>query len=248
MRQLVLGLRMTIAVVILTVFCTAGIVAVLLGMRREKALRMVLPTWARLNLIACSLDVQILRGAEHLDAHRPCIYIANHQGLLDAFVFPTLLDKPMFYPIKKEMVYIPFIGWFAWMTRQPRIDRSDHFQAMLAMEKSTELLRNGLCTLLFPEGTRSRDGKLGSFKKGAFRMSMDTGVPLIPITLIDCGDHLPMGTYHLTPGTIHVVVDPPIYTTDWNRRNLAQKMEEVRNRLLANITEERAKLGLPPTD
>lgn len=248
MRQLVLGVRFAAAAVILAVFCSLGILAVLLGMKRDRAVRVVLPTWARLNLIACSLDVQIVRGAEYLDAHRPCIYIANHQGLLDAFVFPTILDKPMFYPIKKELVWVPFMGWFAWITGQPRIDRSDHFKAMLAMEEATLLLKQGLCTLLFPEGTRSRDGRLGSFKKGAFRLSMDTGVPLVPITLVDCADHLPMGTYRLTPGTIHVVVDPPIYTTDWTRRTVQAKMDEVRNRILQNITEERAKLGLPAVD
>ncbi len=245
MRQLVFGVRVGLAVIILMVLCTFGIIAVLLGMGKQKALKHVMPRWARLSLLACSLNVEV-QGREHLDAHRPCIFVANHQGLLDALVFPTILDAPMFYPIKKELVWVPFMGWFAWITDQPRIDRDDSLQSIQAMDKVANLLKEGQCTLMFPEGTRCRDGKLAKFKKGAFRLAMDTGVPIIPVTLIDCYDHMPMGTFNLKSGTIHVVVDEPIRTDGWDRASLARNVLAIRERFARNIEEGRARLGLPP--
>lgn len=237
--------RIGVAAVTLAVLCSAGIVAVLLGMRGHRAVRLILPMWARMMLRICGLNVEVLRGAEFLRPDGPCIFVANHQGLLDAIVFPAILDAPMFYPLKKEAVWMPFIGWFAWITGQPRIDRKDPVRAIQAMDATAGLLRAGICTLMFPEGTRTRDGKLGPFKRGAFRLSMDTGLPIVAITLIDSYDRMPMGTYALTPGTIHVVVDSPVPTADWNRKNVVARVGELRQRFLSNLTEERTRLGLP---
>jgi 1-acyl-sn-glycerol-3-phosphate acyltransferase len=247
MQMLLIPLRAVLAVFNLVFVCGAGVLLVMLGMNGHKTVRRILPRWARLNLLVCGLKLEVLRGAEHLQPGRPVIFIANHQALIDLFVFPVLFrDTDVFYPVKKELAWVPFLGWLAWISGQPLIDRDDHARAMQAMDLTIRLLRAGMSSVIFPEGTRSRDGKLGPFKKGAFRVALDHQIPLVPITLVDCADRMPMGTWRLTSGTIHVVVDPPILVDDWSRSNLDENIDKLRNLILGNLETERSRLGLPP--
>jgi putative phosphoserine phosphatase/1-acylglycerol-3-phosphate O-acyltransferase len=108
------------------------------------------------------------------------------------------------------------------------IDRGDTQKAIEALKPAVAALREGRSIAIAPEGTRSRTGKLARFKKGAFHIAMQAGVPIVPIVFRNALDVLPRGAVVLRPATVEVVVLPPIDTRGWTRESLDQRIEEVR--------------------
>jgi putative phosphoserine phosphatase/1-acylglycerol-3-phosphate O-acyltransferase len=108
------------------------------------------------------------------------------------------------------------------------IDRADSAKAIEAMKPAVDALREGRSIAIAPEGTRSRTTKLGKFKKGAFHLAMQAGVPIVPIVFRNALDVLPRGAFVLRPATVEVVVLPPVDTRRWKRAALDARIEGVR--------------------
>jgi 1-acyl-sn-glycerol-3-phosphate acyltransferase len=106
------------------------------------------------------------------------------------------------------------------------VDRARPEQARQAINEALERLGDGIDILFFPEGTRSLNGRLLPFKKGAFRTAIDTGLPLLPVTVVGAGDVLPAKTLRLFPGRIRLVVHPPIESTDMSLQDLIQRSRD----------------------
>jgi putative phosphoserine phosphatase/1-acylglycerol-3-phosphate O-acyltransferase len=119
------------------------------------------------------------------------------------------------------------------------VDRYDHTKALHALAPALEALRSGVSLAIAPEGTRSATAKLARFKKGAFHLAMEAGVPLVPIVFVNALDALPKHRAVVRPAVIEVVVHPPIATTRWTRASLDERIAEVRQVFLDTL-EERA--------
>ena len=192
----------------------------------RKGADLMLSTYAELatTLTGVSLNVE---GEEHLFSHRPAVFIFNHQSGLDSILMAQLTRRDVVGVAKKELETAPIVGPLMKAAGVVFVDRGDRARAIEAMKPAVEAMREGLSVVIAPEGTRSATRKLGRFKKGAFRMAMAAGVPIVPVVLKNSLDALPRDGFVIRATTIDVVVHPPIPTRDWKREDLDEHIAKI---------------------
>jgi 1-acyl-sn-glycerol-3-phosphate acyltransferase len=166
--------------------------------------------WAGTLLRAASVRVE-MTGVEHLAPDRPGILVANHESWFDVLALGAHLPVAFRFVGKQELTAVPVFGP-AWQAcGNIPIDRRDHDAAVRSLDRAGALLRrDGGVIIMFPEGTRSPDGAMLPFKKGAFVLALKLGVPVIPVGLSGSRAVLPKGRWRVRPGTIRVRIGEPI--------------------------------------
>jgi 1-acyl-sn-glycerol-3-phosphate acyltransferase len=165
--------------------------------------------WSRLNLAATGLRPEY-SGLENASKSTPCIFLANHQSTLDIWLLLMILPFSTRFVAKDSLFRLPILGWALRASGFIPIDRSNRTSALRSLEKAVNKIRDGRSIVLFPEGTRSRDGRMGRFKKGAFYLALKAGVPVVPVSLRGTFNALPPGMYRIHKGPVVVRVHPPI--------------------------------------
>ncbi|NND81673.1 MAG: HAD-IB family hydrolase [Gammaproteobacteria bacterium] len=185
--------------------------------------------------VACAiagveLDVE---GEEHLWAHRPCVFVFNHQSQADMLVIAALLRRDLAGVGKKELADIPILGKVIQWSGTVLIDRANAASAIEAMQPLVEVMQNeGRSVCIAPEGTRSTSTNLGPFKKGAFHLAMQAGVPMVPIVIHNAVDVAQRAEFIMRPATVKVTVLPAVDTSKWKPETVAEHVEEVRDHFL----------------
>ena len=182
-----------------------------------------------------------VKGEEHLWSKRPAVFMLNHQSTVDMFVAAKLIRKDAVGIAKKELKNFPILGQLMTAAGVIFIDRQDKDKAIEAMKPAVEALQTGTSIIIFPEGTRSKSKKLGTFKKGAFHLAMEAGVPIIPIILRNAFDAMPSGSNVFRATAIEVKVLEPISTKRWKKETLNKNIEKVRNLFLKELGQEEVK-------
>jgi 1-acyl-sn-glycerol-3-phosphate acyltransferase len=149
-------------------------------------------------------------GNQELDLSRNYIFMSNHVSNLDPPVLIPLLPFRVTVMVKKELFKLPILGPAMRIANFVPIDRSNREAAIATVREAEETVRRGLHMVVFPEGTRSRDGRLLPFKKGPFYLAMETGVPIVPITILGTEKLMPKGKALAKPGEVTIVVHPPV--------------------------------------
>ncbi len=149
-------------------------------------------------------------GREALDPNQTYIFMANHQSNIDPPVFVPLIGRRVFILAKKELFGIPIFGYAMRRANFIAVDRSNRDAAVESVRQAIEVLHSGLSLMVYPEGTRSRDGRLLPFKKGPFHLAMDSGVPVVPVTIVGAHEVWPKGKFRLKPGLIRVIFHPAV--------------------------------------
>lgn len=187
--------------------------------------------WARGILRAGRVRVEV-SGMEHLPRDRSVLLVANHESWFDVLALVACLPVEYRFVGKVELTRIPFFGP-AWLSAgHIAIDRTDRQRAIQSLESAGEVLHRGrVVVVMFPEGTRTADGELLPFKKGAFVLAAQTKVPLVPAGIGGSRAVMPKGSFLIRPGTVRVRVGEPIATeatgADARDRLLAQAREAV---------------------
>lgn len=181
----------------------------------------------------------VVRGEENLYRQRPCVYISNHQTILDAPILAGIYPVDTVVVAKEEIRKIPLFGWLYAVTGNVLIDRSDREQAVERLREAEEAIKQrGVSVWIFPEGTRGTvPGELLPFKKGAFHMAIATGVPLVPVVVSPLKALYDLKRRTIRPGTAEVRILEPIPTVGRTERDLASLMEETRQRMAAALKE-----------
>lgn len=164
-------------------------------------------SWSRLACMIIPLKVQIT-GRRHYDPKGAYVVVANHQSMVDIPVLHGRLDLHIKWVMKMELRKVPLFGPACSRLGCIYIDRKNREAAIRAMK--TTRRRDNASVVFFPEGTRSRSRQLLPFKKGAFKFAVWAGMPILPVTIRNSRDILPADTVDLMPGTVEVVVHPPI--------------------------------------
>jgi 1-acyl-sn-glycerol-3-phosphate acyltransferase len=168
--------------------------------------------WCRLVLWTAAVRVEA-SGRERLPARGSYILVANHQSYFDICALVEVLGKLPRFVTKRELARIPVFGQSIRALRQIIIDRSDPESAKRAIERAVRALPGGVQVCFFAEGTRSSDGRIGPFKKGAVAMGLTTGLPLIPVSISGTRKVMPKGSWYVRPGAnVRVVFGEPILT------------------------------------
>lgn len=166
--------------------------------------------WAKSNLFVCGVKVDV-RGREQLDPRQAYVFMANHQSMFDILVLMASLEAfQLRWVAKHELRKIPLFGLCMARTHQVLVDRQSRTQAVATIRKVKALLQAGISVLFFPEGTRSQDGCLLPFKPGGFAVAVETGSPVVPVTVNGGRDILPSGSWKIRSGRMSVVFSPPI--------------------------------------
>lgn len=170
-----------------------------------------------------------ITGAEHLDPTRPAIYVSNHTSIVDAFFAMFLSPVGTVGIVKKQILYYPFFGQLYFLSGHLRIDRSNPDVAKRSMRELAEfVVANGLSIFVWPEGTRSRTGKLQPFKKGVYHLAKQTGLPLVPIVVEGAHEAWVKGSMRIAPVPIRVTILPAIDTSEWTDDDIVGHLETVR--------------------
>jgi putative phosphoserine phosphatase/1-acylglycerol-3-phosphate O-acyltransferase len=178
-----------------------------------------------LGLTGVKLEVE---GEEHLDTNRPAVFVFNHQSGLDPFILGALLRRDVTAVAKRELAWDPRVAPIGYLVDVAYVDRGNTAQAREALAPALERLKAGVSVAMAPEGTRSRTKRLGRFKKGAFHLALQAGVPIVPIVIRNSGDVMWARSNVVRPGTVQVRVLPPISTRGWSVEELDTRVDEVR--------------------
>jgi putative phosphoserine phosphatase / 1-acylglycerol-3-phosphate O-acyltransferase len=218
----------------------AALVGVLSGSRNMSWNEGVNSMMATLGDLACSMaGIHLsVKGHEYLWSHRPAVFLFNHQSSADLFIMAKLLRKDARGVAKKELKSMPILGQMMQAAGVIFLDRGDRNKAIEALKPAVEALQNGTSIIIAPEGTRSYDYTLGKFKKGAFHLAMQAGVPLVPVVIANAHDAMPRGTNVFRPTVVEVTVLPPVLTKKWKAKDLDDHIAEVRGMYLQVLGQE----------
>ena len=166
--------------------------------------------WAKGNLWACGVKVRT-RGLERLDPRKAYLFMSNHQSNFDIPILIVALETfQLRWVSKREVRKVPVLGLCMQVTHQVWVDRESPTQAVAVIRQVKKLLDAGISVMFFPEGTRTRDGRLQAFKPGGFAVAVEAKVPVVPVTINGSRAIWPPGGLQLRPGTVEVVFGEPI--------------------------------------
>jgi len=193
---------------------------------------------ADLGLALAGVNVHIVRGREHLWSSRPCVFVFNHQSKLDPILMMKLLREDFTGVAKKEAANVPGFGQLFQIAGVAFVERGNTKQARQVLEPAVAKVRDeGLSLVIAPEGTRSPTPRLGPFKKGAFHIAMQAGVPMVPIVIRNAGEIMWRGAQTISAGTVEVAVLAPVDTSEWSASTIADHVAGVRAMFLDTLAD-----------
>jgi putative phosphoserine phosphatase/1-acylglycerol-3-phosphate O-acyltransferase len=205
----------------------AGAAAGLVNGSYREALNVSGAVWGDLATSLAGIDLRV-EGEEHLWSHRPAVFIFNHQSALDAILMMKLIRRDVTGVGKMELKKNPIFGPIFSAAGVVFVDRADSKRAIEALKPAVDALKEGRSLVIAPEGTRSLTPRLGRFKKGAFHMAMQAGVPIVPVVFRNVLDAFPKDARIVRPATIEAIVLPPVDTTDWTVEEIDERIAEIR--------------------
>lgn len=219
-----------------TVFATVAVTLTFFAKPRTASRLSGVP-WARVMAWVTPMRVQV-EGREHIDPHQSYVLVSNHQSQYDIFVLYGWLGVDFKWVMKKELRNVLGIGVACHRLGHVFIDRSNRAAAIATLDDAKQKIVGGTSVVFFPEGTRSRSGRLKPFKKGAFRMAVDLGLPILPITITGTRDVLPAGTSDLLPGSARLIIHPAVDIEGREAEDCDRLRTEVRNIIASSLPDQ----------
>jgi 1-acyl-sn-glycerol-3-phosphate acyltransferase len=195
-----------------------------------------------------------LEGADKVEPGQSYVVTPNHQGNVDVLAIEMVLPVPVYWVIKKELTRIPFFGWALARSGAVTLDRSNREAALEKLIAGADRMANGWSLLVYPEGTRSPDGNLQPFKTGAFRLALQAGIPVLPVTINGAFRIWPKKTLCFRPGHMVVSLGDPIPTQGLTEDDIPALMERTRNAMEKDLDVDydpflqSSTISLPDTD
>jgi putative phosphoserine phosphatase/1-acylglycerol-3-phosphate O-acyltransferase len=208
-----------------------GVGAGLLNRSKREAFNVMGSVWGDLAASAAGIDLRV-EGEDHLWSHRPAVFIFNHQSGLELILLLKMLRRDFTGIAKQELRRNPVFGPLFQASGVVFVDRSNTAKAIEALGPAVEALKQGRSLIVAPEGTRSKTPTVGPFKKGAFRLAMEAGAPIVPIVFRNVLDALPKGAAIVRPAVVEAVALPPVDTSSWTLDTLESEIASIRARYL----------------
>ena len=166
--------------------------------------------WGRLFYLIFLIPVHV-HGKEHIQKGHSYVIAPNHQSYWDAFLIYGYIGIKFKWMMKKELGRIPFVGWACYMAGCIFIDRSSRASSMESIRKAESKLNNGMSVVIFPEGTRTPDGNMAKFKRGAFLISEELSLPILPVTIDGNYDVMSRHAWNVTWHPVHITIHEPVW-------------------------------------
>lgn len=203
-----------------------GAICTLTGLFSRALAQAVGRSWMVLFLKLAGIRITVI-GREKLDKNECYVFFANHSSLLDIPVLFASVNNPLAFIAKKELFWIPIMGWGMWGMGHVSMDRGSARKALGSFKKATlRLKRERLSLVLFPEGTRSVDGRLGEFKQGSFSLALEAGVRVVPVAIRNSGLCLPKKKLLVRQGEIIIDIGEPLVADGMKKSDLMALVQE----------------------
>ena len=181
--------------------------------------------WGRGMIAICGSKLEVI-GRENLETDTPKIYVANHESHLDIPSVFSSLPIDIYFIAKKELKKVPFLGWYMSAVGMIFIDRGNREKALKSMKEAGEMIKAGKNVFSFPEGTRTKTGKIGMFKRGTFILAIQSDLPIVPMAIKGSRAIWARNQKNITPGKISVSIGKPIHpAADDTPETLADKVK-----------------------
>ncbi len=188
----------------------------------------------------------VVHGLENVDPRRPTIYVSNHQSALDIPVELVAIPVDYRFVAKHSLKWVPLLGWYLWAAGHILVNRGNRHQAIASLQAAGSKIRRGTSILVYPEGTRSEDGRILPFKKGPFALAIEAGVAVCPVTVEGTSRVMPKNSWNIRPGgEIHVKIGKPIDALPYRQSGREALMRDVRKVIIAQSLELGGKGGDP---
>ncbi len=227
-------LYIAIWVVFATLVCGVVVIGLSFFLRSGNFMHIIARFWGKSILVISRIKVSV-KGLSNIDTSSPYIYMPNHQSNFDIPVLLGHLTVQFRWLAKMELFKIPIFGRAMRNVGYISIDRSNRQSAFESLKVAADKIKSGVSVLIFPEGTRSRDGKIRPFKKGGFVMAIDSGVPIVPVVISGTRAIMPKGKFRVYPGHVSMVIHKPIGTSTYTRETKEALMEKVRRVIYDNF-------------
>lgn len=175
-----------------------------------------------------------VENREVIDPHSSYVFAANHQGAYDIYSIYGFLGHNFKWMMKKSLEKVPMVGLACRCAGHIMVDHSSSAAVKKTMKTAESRLRGGVSLVVFPEGTRTRTGRMGVFKRGAFRLAVEFGLPIVPITINGSFDVMPRTTYRIKPGRITLTIHEPIYPAS-DGHDLDEVMAQCRQAISSSL-------------
>lgn len=190
--------------------------------------------WSKLILWISGVKVDKV-GIENLNTNENYVFVSNHISMFDIPVVISSLPGQLRLVFKQELAKIPIFGWQLKTGPYIIIDRDNPSKAMQSLNKAIKKIKEGVSVLLFAEGTRSKDGSILPFKRGAFTLATRSGKKIVPLTINGTFNILPKKKLRINPGKVRIIIDKPIeHDGSIDKKSELALMEKVRNVILRN--------------
>ena len=218
-RTLHMAVFVALVVIMTVVYVSSAFVVVLFSRRLARKFARL---WNRHVLGIGGVRVDVI-GKEKLDARERYVFMSNHQSALDIPIIYTGIGEQISFIAKKELFMIPLFGWGMWAIGHTSIDRQNARKAHASIAKAIDRLRReNVSLILFPEGTRSKDGKVLDFKTASFSLALQAGVRLVPIAIKGAIDRLPPKSSRIVPGRVTLEIGDPIGVEELQGKSKAE--------------------------
>jgi 1-acyl-sn-glycerol-3-phosphate acyltransferase len=227
----VLNLRAFIMIIHTLVWTAIGIVVMVINPTGQLYMWLARVGWAKQVMLLGGMPLSV-KGLHNITPKQSYIICANHQSLLD---IPTLfagLPIPIRFVAKKSLFYLPIFGWSMWLAGFVPITRGAGKKARDSLRRAVQRVKHGRSVILFPEGTRSPDGQIKSFKSGAFIMAIEAGLPVLPVIIKGTYEAGPRQAIRVYPHPVELIIGEPISTSGLNPKERYELRERTREKML----------------
>jgi 1-acyl-sn-glycerol-3-phosphate acyltransferase len=182
--------------------------------------------WAKVFLKGCGIKVNVT-GLKNIDPSVPHIYMTNHQSLLDIFALLAAIPVDFKFIVKQELMRIPILAFGMKRAGYIGIERSNPRKAVKSIAAAARKIKNGASVVIFPEGTRSLDGKLQPFKRGGFNLALKSGCDIIPVAISNSYRFAPKGSFKIKRGAFDIHFGKPLSVKGYTKKNMGELMDRV---------------------
>lgn len=194
----------------------------------------IVKEWARSLVLLSGCKIKVI-GEENIPKDRTVLFVSNHQGNFDIPILLGFIEKPKAFVAKEELEKFPLVStWMKYMNCV-FMDRDNPRKSIKAINEGIKILKEGYSMVIFPEGTRSKDGNLGEFKAGGLKLATKSGVCIIPITIKGSNQIMTKGSFIIKPSEVEVIISPPVEMKEDFIKDTKQLTETVRNTILRNL-------------